>query len=224
MRQKFPGLILILVTGWVQAGDGVLEINAACRAAGCFSGDDPGAPIRITEPGSYILTSNLSVNVNSTAIVIESDNVTLDLNGFTISGPVSCSGPPAICTQEGLGKGIDGSEADHITIRNGKVRGMGNDGINILSGRVVGVTVTENAGSGLFFGSSLSSQAARIRAILNGKNGIRGGHTSDSNAVGNGNFGITGGTCSNNLMTQNGSGSSCQAILPNQCTGPTNCN
>jgi len=101
MRYKCTSLLLGLLAGALHAGDGVLEINAACQSAGCFSGDDPGPPVQITQPGSYILTSNLSVNVNTTAILIESDNVTLNLNGFMLSGPVFCSGYPATCTQSG---------------------------------------------------------------------------------------------------------------------------
>ncbi|MCS7337512.1 MAG: hypothetical protein NZ739_04645 [Verrucomicrobiae bacterium] len=43
-----------------------------------------GAPITITNPGSYYLATNLTVSTGD-AIVIGTNNVTLDLNGFTIS-------------------------------------------------------------------------------------------------------------------------------------------
>lgn len=222
MRRKFFGSLLILVAGSIHAGDGVLEINVACRSAGCFPGDASGAPIQITEPGSYILTSNLSVNVNTTAILIQTDDVTLDLNGFTISGPVSCSGFPATCTQSGFGIGIDGQGHENITIRNGTVRGMGNRGIVIGSGRVVDVTVMENSETGLSLGSS-TSQGTRIRAVQNGFDGIAGGHINASNSIGNQGNGIIAATCSNSRMTQNGAGSSCAAILPNSCDDPFDC-
>ena len=42
------------------------------------------APITITQPGSYYLTTNLSVTA-ANAITIVANNVTLDLNGFAIS-------------------------------------------------------------------------------------------------------------------------------------------
>ena len=222
MRSNFFGLLLILLASSIHAGDGLLEINTACRSSGCFAGDDPGSFIEITEPSSYILTSNLSVNVNTTAILIQTDDVTLDLNGFTISGPVSCSGFPATCTQSGIGIGIDGQGQENITIRNGTVRGMGNRGVIIGSGRVVDVTVTENSETGLSLGSS-TSQASRIRAVQNGFNGIAGGHINASNSIGNQGHGIIGATCSNNRMILNGAGSSCAAILPNSCTDPIDC-
>lgn len=41
-------------------------------------------PITITTPGSYYLTSNLSTT--TTAITVEANNVTIDLNGFTLTG------------------------------------------------------------------------------------------------------------------------------------------
>src|SRR6266851_1180042 len=42
------------------------------------------APYSISSPGSYYLTSNLSVT-NGDAITITANQVTLDLNGFTLS-------------------------------------------------------------------------------------------------------------------------------------------
>src|SRR6188768_715136 len=42
------------------------------------------APFTITAPGSYYLIGNLSVS-SGNAIVIATNDVTLDLNGFTIS-------------------------------------------------------------------------------------------------------------------------------------------
>lgn len=41
------------------------------------------APYTITQPGSYYLTANITVG-NGNAIIIDSDDVSLDLNGFTI--------------------------------------------------------------------------------------------------------------------------------------------
>jgi hypothetical protein len=61
------------------AVDGVVLINqSTVMAAGGF-------PYTITQPGSYELSSNLTAPVNVGAIQIFSSNVSLDLNGFTIS-------------------------------------------------------------------------------------------------------------------------------------------
>ena len=107
MRSNFFGLLLILLASSIHAGDGVLEINTACRSSGCFAGDDPGGVIEITQPGSYRLTSNLEVNQHTTAIRIPGDDVNLDLNGFAIRGPVSCAGlPVSSCSSTGIGNGV----------------------------------------------------------------------------------------------------------------------
>lgn len=119
------------------ASDGILELNAACVVAGCFPGDTPSLPIQITSSGSYQLTSNLRTSsADQTIIVISSDNVTLDLGGFTIDGPNFCLNPrTSPCTRSGNGIGIEvtpGSE--HITIRNGHINGTGASGIQFTGG------------------------------------------------------------------------------------------
>ena len=71
-------------------------------------------PFTINAAGSYYLTGNLAVTSGG-AITISVDDVTLDLNGFTISSTAS----PA------SGTGIlfpSGSKAN-VTIRNGQIRG-----------------------------------------------------------------------------------------------------
>ncbi len=72
-------------------------------------------PMTITNSGSYLLTSNL-ILPGATAITINADDVTLDLNGFTINAAFS---------------GIiiaSGRERGHI--RNGTIRDAGDVGIN----------------------------------------------------------------------------------------------
>jgi hypothetical protein len=72
------------------AVDGVIEINQlVATQTGLDSGDAPGFPITISTPGSDRLTSNLQVSGVAgpapDAIDITADDVTLDLNGFTLS-------------------------------------------------------------------------------------------------------------------------------------------
>lgn len=228
MRLHLRGLLLVLLAGSTHAGDGVLEINTACRSSGCFAGDDPGSPIEITQPGSYMLTSNLSVNVNTTAISIETDDVTLDLNGFTISGPVVCTDDrPTTCNQSGIGNGIDARDRSNVTIRNGVVRGMGSHGViaNGRGARIRDLTITENAEDGLLL-SGLGALAQGISVTLNGRDGIASGGAAtvmDSHAIANARYGMTGLSCSNSLMTANELGSNCSAILPNYCDDSTDC-
>jgi hypothetical protein len=49
-------------------------------------------PYTITSPGFYYLTSNLSYSGSSNGITVNSNDVTLDLMGFSISGPGSGAG------------------------------------------------------------------------------------------------------------------------------------
>jgi hypothetical protein len=72
-----------------------------------------GLDIVIYQPGSYVLAGDFHV-FNNTAISITCDDVTLDLNGFTVS---SYANPAA-------GVAIDiATGRKNITIRNGRIRG-----------------------------------------------------------------------------------------------------
>lgn len=125
--------VLVLSTAIVLATtcfavDGVVLINqASVMAAGGF-------PYQITQPGSYRLSSNLLVPSGASGIIINADNVTLDLNGFSIIGPGVCLGGqfPAPCP--GFGDtfifGVF-SGNDNITVRNGSITGMTDFGISL---------------------------------------------------------------------------------------------
>lgn len=71
------------------------------------------APIAISTRGSYYLTGNLTVS-SGDAIFINTDDVTLDLNGFTISSTANpASGSAVVFT----------NIRRNVTIRNGHIRG-----------------------------------------------------------------------------------------------------
>jgi len=95
----------------VIAGDGCTEISPVNVATAGT----------ITEPGCYVLTGNLQHRLT----ISDVSNVTLDLNGFTVSADSGGSYLPAI----GLGGAVEG-----IEIRNGSVAGIGTDAIGTLSG------------------------------------------------------------------------------------------
>jgi hypothetical protein len=102
------------------AVDGVVLINqTTVTAAGGF-------PYKITQPGSYRLSGNLQVSaLNTDAIEIQTNNVTLDLNGFSITGPVTCTGSGAglACSPLSTGKGIFSTGSNSV-VRNGAVGGF----------------------------------------------------------------------------------------------------
>lgn len=115
----------------VEAGDGRTEISqASVLAAGGF-------PYEIRLPGSYVLTSNLDAGaggVSQTAIVIDTDGVFLDLNGFAIRGGHVCN---ASACPAGTGYGIERQPllgGDRVTVTNGEIAGFGQDCVRLGSG------------------------------------------------------------------------------------------
>ena len=170
----------MLCTRPAGATDGVIEINQAKALAGDVSpGDAPGFPVSLNQGGSYRLTSNLDLNflgaetaVDTNAIEISgSPSVTIDLNGFSISGPVTCPfAAPCTLTGDGVGiKSVSGERS--VTIRNGSVAGFGSQGVYLASGfnRVEGVTVMHNALDGMYVGYGLVVDSV---AAHNGGTGI----------------------------------------------------
>ncbi|MCL6583131.1 MAG: right-handed parallel beta-helix repeat-containing protein [bacterium] len=126
-------------------------------------------PIVIDQPGHYILTDNINLNADAgtssyllkaNAIEIRASDVTLDLNGHTISGPQSA----------GSGIGILVSQGENVEIINGTVRGFFS-GIK-LSGRnhqIKNVRVCSNSSYGLEAESSL---IINCQAEFNGSDGF----------------------------------------------------
>ncbi|MEZ5313570.1 MAG: right-handed parallel beta-helix repeat-containing protein [Thermoanaerobaculia bacterium] len=147
-------LSLVLGSPPAWASDGIIEINQAkALAGGVTAGDAPGFPVTLSQEGSYRLTGNLTVAELSTAIVITSWNVSLDLGGFTVSGPNACTGYPTTgCTAEGGEPGIwaDGV-SHHVRLQNGVVRSFNGRGVYL---------------------QGASSTAESLRVMLNGDNGI----------------------------------------------------
>lgn len=121
--------------------------------------DAGGFPFKITAPGSYKLVGNLVVPVNTTGILVQSNDVTLDLNGFSITGGIvcdnvgdTCAPPPARDTSgvEAILGVVGGQPANifGVTIKNGHVRGFTN-GILTFGGVVEEITAQGNL-TGIF--------------------------------------------------------------------------
>lgn len=87
-RRLFPALLLLTAPS-VFATDGQILINeSTVSTAG-------GYPYRITQPGSYKLSGNLTATPNTPAILLTSSNVSIDLNGFTINCSAQAPAPAA---------------------------------------------------------------------------------------------------------------------------------
>jgi len=133
------GIVGMALPATAPAEDGVLEISQLCATTGgCFAGDSAGFPVTISTPGSYRLTSNVVVSdADTSAITVGTSDVTLDLGGYAIAGPVSCTGSSSsnlVCTPSaGTGIGVTRSTTavTAVTVRNGSIRGMGFRGVSL---------------------------------------------------------------------------------------------
>ena len=158
-------------TAATNAAGAVTAANAAEVAA--LSARDPRTPIRLVDipmaigtPGSYVLVEDILHTGTGDGIQITADDVTIDLNGFTLAGtPTGGSGI------QGLGIGL--------VVRNGLLRGWGQWGLSAGDNvRLSDVEARENQGGGLKTGSD--SLIVRCTAMLNAEHGIR---TEDRTAI-----------------------------------------
>lgn len=197
-------LLLAFVSSPVFA---VVKINQSkAEAGGVTSGDSAGFPVTISVAGSYQLTGNLTVaGANKTAIDVTAEDVTINLNGYSITGPTVCtgSGSSISCTPTGTGRGINGTG---ITVFNGTVRGMGETGIQCGTCSVTNVHATNNGGNGIYVNNGIISGS---RADYNGQEGfdLNGGTISGSTAMWNGLYGlwVGSGVAQGNTLNSNGS-------------------
>jgi hypothetical protein len=205
---------IALVVPAALAVDGVVLINQNTSINGLPGCLHAGFPIQICQPGSYRLSGNLTVPEFQTAIEINADQVTLDLNGFSITGPVTCqvfSSTTTSCTGS-AGWGVTASYRDHITIRNGSIKGM-YTGISV-SGK--GVLIEEihaarNRYSGIYaytISNDSSTILRRNTVIQNGDLGMVAYNASISENVAQGNkshgMSANSSQVSRNVSTHNG--------------------
>ncbi len=98
-------------------------------------------PYTISAPGFYYLGSSLTTT--GSAIVVNADNVTIDLMGFSLAGPGGA----------GDFHGIDISGRNNVEIRNGTIRNFPGDGIRaIVAGmknRIINMRLEDNGVRGI---------------------------------------------------------------------------
>ncbi len=128
--------------------------------------DDPSpSTFKVTAPGSYYLTGNITGEVGKHAIEIASDNVTLDLNGFNISGA-------GVAALSGISDA--GTAVRSVRVRNGTISGWSGSGIdlqNALGVSVERINATGNSGFGVDVG--VRSVIEACLAHSNGQSGFR---------------------------------------------------
>jgi len=142
------------------------------------------APMTISAPGSYYLTSNISVTAGN-AITITADNVALDLNGFSISSTASPAAGTAILLSGGR-QNIhihNGAIAGSVTYSGGTFSGAGfanaivGTGADPVDTRVSKVSVSGCSGAGIYLGQQDAAtlvDSCNVQTV--GGQGIVGGH------------------------------------------------
>lgn len=183
MKRLALGLVLALsalCTPSAQAAEGVRQINQTCAVeTGCFEGDAPGFPVTVDGSAgrSYVLTSVLQVGApETTAILISTDDVTVDLNGFAILGVSSCGGIPTTCsnasTSSPFGSGVlvdDTTLRAGTVVRNGVIANMGWSGVHLgPRSRVEHLRALGNARSGIFVEANSVVRRNVLRFNFNG--------------------------------------------------------
>lgn len=142
------------------------EIEPRTAISATNTPGDADSVVRISQPGSYYLTGNLSGSAGKHTIKVTADHVTIDLCGMSIEGhPTSLSGILA-----------DGPRVN-LTVRNGTIRniGAGPGLVSSISGsrawRVENLAALNNGGDGIRIPAG--SIVSHVRAASNLGMGIR---------------------------------------------------
>lgn len=140
-------------------------------------------PFTITNSGPYVITRNLAGTSGFSGITIQTNSVTLDLNGFALTG---------------VAGSLDGIQVDRpcsfITIKNGVLSGWEQNGINAESAnntRIENLLLSKNLNNGVNLGTNC--MVIRCTADNNSSAGFTVGASctiQDSAAKGNGTVGF----------------------------------
>jgi Right handed beta helix region len=118
-----------LVAMPANAVDGEILISQAkVNAGGLTPGDTAGFPATLSRPGRYKLSSNLVVPALANGIEVTANDVTIDLNGFTIR-----SNPPGQAASGVFALAGEGG----LRVINGTITGFSGSGIVKSPGRAV---------------------------------------------------------------------------------------
>lgn len=174
----FSAALLLSALFDAQAGEPAITIDQIGALAGKVSpGDAPGFPITLSRGGHYKLGGNLVVPADTSGIVISAPDVTLDLGGYSVSGPVICSHSEATrsvaCdapSRFSAVVGISSVGAAGAVVRNGTVKGFAGLGVHYGEGTVLdNLRIRANAGVGIA-GTGYAT-AGVVRAVLVQHNG-----------------------------------------------------
>jgi hypothetical protein len=176
---------LLWALSFVSAFSQTVITTATATPPGCDGGHRTVPPVGICTSGSYILNADFSISGATNAIDIAGDNITLDLNGFSVFNftQASCtSGTPRgnSCTgAQGTLVGIN-ITGNNVEVKNGSVRNINGtgissgetallhdlrvhdnngNGVSFSQGQVRNVSSTNNNGAGIIVGRALVDAA-----------------------------------------------------------------
>lgn len=199
--------ILLCAAAWLSAGPLDPPGGAVSSTYKTLTEVEPRIPIslattpgdadslfRITSPGSYYLTGNITGVIGKHGIEIAAGEVTIDLNGFALSGVAGMGAFSGIIMSTGINQ-------PNITIRNGTVRAWGAAGIDLATVAAINTSISHihasfNAGNGIVGG--VNTSITNCQAIFNGGVGISaasGGLIADCTAYSNSGIGISASSC-----------------------------
>jgi hypothetical protein len=183
------------------------------------------APFTIVQPGSFYLTTNVTVSAGD-AITITASNVTLDLNGFTISSSAASAVGAGILLNGGL---------KNITIANGFIlSGVTNNGAGIYSGSgfasgiMISGSEAENVlisrvgvsgclNNGIYLNIYVSTLVESCTTRTTGGIGITAATVKSCSAIGCGFIGIRASTASDCFSFSYGNGTGLDAFNASNC-------
>ncbi len=173
-------VLLPVLAGAVQAGDLTPPAGAPASTMKTLQQVEPRWPInaqttpgdadsvfKITQPGSYYLDADLHVTTDEHGIEVVASNVTIDLNGFTVSSAGNGQRAGVAATTLGL---------TNVEVRNGVIRGFGGAGVdfneftgevNVAGGSARHLRVS-HCGAGVNAGSPFTIADCEIGSVTNG--------------------------------------------------------
>ena len=157
--------LVLIIAGVVSAGP-LDPPSAPSGPSGVFGAGTPisSLPLTISTPGSYYLTGNLTGVSGQNGIIIASNDVSIDMRGFTLTG-VAGTGDGIRTQTPTLWRGIQ--------IRNGTARGWGGSGFQLqtANGGVFDSLIAEgNSGWGFVIGEG--GTISHCTAVANAFSGV----------------------------------------------------
>lgn len=149
-------------------GKTLVEVEPRIAISAANTPGNAGALHVISVPGSYYLASNLAVPPGrSYGIEVTASDVTIDLNGFTITG----QGVAVNCIRAGAG-------VERLRVSNGTLAGSASHGVSAAGplAELEAVTAVSCGGNGMDLGDMARVSGCAARG--NGAHGIRAGNNS----------------------------------------------